>query len=311
MKRTLVLICLLRYAVSSPIVPSGALQDIKPRTPNAEDTQNRKESNQTLGNLDHVEKLEFTPAAKPDMKDASLLLDTQRASAVDPQGPETCPRFRLNCRRCPLDPRCIDEGDSPFSGEADSFPRWLNPWFHQPLTPLPDEPAALTGPQLADFGDIQEHPEKQDNCALKKCGYGVGEQMCHESAVCWKGHCVCGSGFKGEGGIMERNGEAVYVDPGVACNVPCDWLFCVEVEERRQCFPDPLEELFGVSGIGVETEDEPRVEVPLASSQHHETVDVPEIFAEEEFDKVDGADGADGQGFGFGAFGVGIDLHSL
>jgi hypothetical protein len=105
---------------------------------------------------------------------------------------------------------------------------------------------------------------------------------------------------------MERDGEAVYVDPGVACDVPCDWLFCVEVEERRQCFPDVLDGLLG--GIGAEDEGEAEVRVPLASSQHHGAVEVPEMTAEGEFDKDDGAES---QGFDLGSLGLDIDRSTL
>jgi hypothetical protein len=104
------------------------------------------------------------------------------------------------------------------------------------MGPDPGEPAAIAGPQIAGFREMEEEREKKKGCLLQRCELKDGQRLCHNSTTCYGGLCVCGFGFKSASGEMANDGGTVFVDAGVVCDVPCKWLFCAEVEEARECF---------------------------------------------------------------------------
>lgn len=140
-----------------------------------------------------------------------------------------CPARYLNCHKCPRDFRCH------LSSSSTSVPSATRTPHSKP--PQGEEFNALTGPQLVGFGNLGG---KKEQCPLRKCGGKAGTE-CGPGARCSKGYCACPAGYKGDSGNALRGRSrpealTVYVDPGIACDTPCQVLFCPEVERVRGCF---------------------------------------------------------------------------
>ncbi|KAH7385782.1 hypothetical protein BKA66DRAFT_569616 [Pyrenochaeta sp. MPI-SDFR-AT-0127] len=153
--------------------------------------------------------------------------DSGRAQMLDndPGAQEwrRCPRWILDCRKCPKDPRCR-RGDFP----------WWNP------VDVLDLPDIFTGPVISAPKLPGSEPEI---CPLRACTNADLLTSCGEKARCVRGHCICDTGFKGTSsfgpvirGFDDLQALTVWVDPGLACDVPCDDLSCAEVEQVRACF---------------------------------------------------------------------------
>jgi hypothetical protein len=114
------------------------------------------------------------------------------------------------------------------------------------------EPSAIVRPHTSDL-DISPEDDGQANCPLRKCDAGPGV-ACGEKAQCTRGFCTCHVGFKSDGmafrGAEDLGEVTVYVDAGVACDVPCDSFSCKEVIQVTGCYKSDDEGGEWVNGEG-------------------------------------------------------------
>ncbi|KAF2793057.1 hypothetical protein K505DRAFT_418052 [Melanomma pulvis-pyrius CBS 109.77] len=155
-----------------------------------------------------------------------------------------CPRRYLNCRKCPLDRRCR----RPSVPKPTPKPTLPRPHI---VPPVPGDPAALTGPQLAGWKNEDEDEGDKSGCELARCRGRL--QGCGSGATCVRGYCACPSGLKGSSGSMGRGWDlpeaaTVYVDAGVACDQSCEGPFCTEVGGLAGCFQDPVGQSNSMAG---------------------------------------------------------------
>ena len=137
--------------------------------------------------------------------------------------------------------------------------------------PQPDnqgKPAALTGPQLTSSSHLTSTVKATHNgteiniltnpatpkCPLNLC---TSSNICGPAAICTQGFCACPPGRTGLGiarkGWLWSGAERVFVQPGVACSMPCDSHSCSEYQFAMGCpgleSKVPGGKLIGVSGV--------------------------------------------------------------
>lgn len=132
-----------------------------------------------------------------------------------------------------------------------------------------DLPDALTGPVIS-------APSDAPVCPLRTCDNIDILSSCGEKARCVRSHCVCDRGFKGHSsfgpvvrGVDDLQALTIWVDPGLACDVPCDDLSCAEVEQVLECFdstPVTTEEKPAES-TSVTTEGNPAEPTPVTTEE--------------------------------------------